>query len=519
MNIFILIKRIFIIPVIFLKYTIKRSFVDEFGEKQKLTNPTRLRFVFQDLGGVFMKFGQILAMRFDILPMDYAVSLLNLLDNAPKVSDEKMFHIFKNETGKDIGEVFSNFTATSIATASFAQVYKGTYNGEVVIIKIQKPNARKYIKSDLLLLGFLTIIIDWVGILKAVSMQEVLFQLKEWLREELDYTIETCNNQTIYDHVKKHKLKNVIIPKVYHEFATKKVLVQGFLNGFQVNKTINNLIKNPEKTKRVLKENNIDPLEVANLFIRDIMRQYFIDGFFHADPHPANLMIFPENKIGYMDFGIIGKLENDNHGMLKYIRGSANLEFHLAARGIVEFIECRIRKELGETLNRKSFKRAFDIILNFVTEQLTEDFKPVINDWHFHTGNKKSNLKQRSSAVFFLKVVKSVEKYHMKFPPDVIAFIRALLIIDMVCLKLSDDFSMVKAVNSFFESHSLDKVKVMSEEHMEEMERLHEIIYTSRSNEYIKDKEYGAKERFVDIAYALAEKYPDLYNKMKGIRI
>ena len=205
--------------------------------------------------------------------------------------------------------------------------------------------------------------------------------------------------------------------------------------------------------------------------------------------------------------------------MLKYIRASANLEFHLAAKGIVEFIESRVKKELGETLNKKSFKRAFDIILSFVTEQLTEDFKPITNDWHFHTGNRELNLKNRSSAVTFLKVVKAVEKYHMKFPPDVIAFIRALLIIDMVCLKLSDDFSMIDAVNSFFEDHSLDKVKAMSEEHMEEVERLHEIIYTSKSTEYIKDKEYNSKERFIDIAYALAEKYPDLYNKMKGIRI
>jgi predicted unusual protein kinase regulating ubiquinone biosynthesis (AarF/ABC1/UbiB family) len=107
----------------------------------------------------------------------------------------------------------------------------------------------------------------------------------------------------------------------------------------------------------------------------------------------------------------------------------------------------------------------------------------------------------------------------MKFPPDVIAFIRALLIIDMVCLKLSDDFNMVTAIRSFFEKHSLDDVRLMSTEHMEEVERIHEIIYTSKGTEYTRDKEYGAKERFTDIAYTLAEKYPELYNKMKGIRI
>lgn len=519
MQVFILIKRVFLIPIILLKYAVKKTYIDECGRGQKLTNPIRLRFVFEDLGGVFMKFGQILAMRFDILPIDYAVSLLNLLDNAPKAQDEKMFSVFFNETGKDIRKVFNNFSEVSISTASFAQIYKGSYKGEIVIIKIQKPNAQKYISSDLLLLGFFATIIDGIGVLKAVSMKKVIFQLKEWLREELDYTIETCNNQTIYDHAKKHNLKDVIVPKVYHEFATRRVLVQEFLNGFQVNKIINNLIKDPEKTNGVLKENNIDPLKVSDLFIRDMMRQYFIDGFFHADPHPTNLMIFPGNKIGYMDFGIIGKLEYDNYGMLKYIRGSANLEFHFAAKGIMDFIEVYARRKLGGALDKQSFKRIFDIIIEFITDQLTEDIKPITNDWHFYTGSKDAGLEKRSSAATFLKVVKAIEKYHMKFPPDVIAFIRALLIVDMVCLKLANDFNMINAINSFFKSYSIEEIENISARHMEEMERVHEIRYIDENTEYIRDKEYFEKEKFIDIAYALAEKYPDLYNDIKSVRI
>lgn len=519
MRVFIFISRLFIIPIVLLKYSVRRTYIDQFGVKQKLDNPTRLRLVFEDLGGVFIKFGQILAMRFDLIPMDYARALLNLLDNDRIVSNDKMFSVFSSETGKNVKDVFDNFNEKSIATASFAQVYKGTYKGESVVIKIQKPNTEKYISSDLAILRLLSYVIDKMGILRAVSMKEVVFQMKEWLKDELDYTIESCNAQTIYDHVNKHNLKNVIIPKTYHELTTKRVLVQEFLDGFQANKIINNLITEPEKTKRILKENNIDLLEVSNLFLRDIMRQYFIDGFFHADPHPANLIIFPGNKIGYIDFGIIGKLQYNNFGMLKYIKGSVNLEFHFAAEGIADFIEIRTKEELGSVLDKGGIKRIHDIVLEFIVDKLTEDFKPITNDWHFYTGNKELDLKKRSSAVTFLKVVKAVEKYYMKFPPDVIAFIRALLIIDMVCLKLTDEFNMIKAINSFFDLHSLDEVKTMSEEHMIDMERIHEIRYTEANLECIADREFNAKEKFVDIVYALAEKYPELYNKIKGIKI
>lgn len=519
MSVFIFISRIFTIPVILLKYFFKRTYVDQFGAEQKLDNPIRLRLVFEDLGGVFLKLGQILAMRFDLIPMSYARALLNLLDNDRVVSNDKMFNVFLDETGKDIRDTFDNFNEKSIATASFAQVYKGAYKGEPIIIKIQKPNTEKYISSDLVILTLLSFVIDKMGILRAVSMKEVVFQMKEWLKDELDYTIESCNAQTIYDHVKEHRLKNVVIPKTYHELTTKRVLVQEFLDGFQANKIINDLITEPEKIKLILKENNIDLLEVSNLFIRDIMRQYFIDGFFHADPHPANLIIFPGNKIGYIDFGIIGKLKSNNFGMLQYIKGSANLEFHFAAKGIADFIEIRAKGELGSILDKKNIKKLHDIILEFIVDKLTEDFKPITNDWHFYTGNKELDLKKRSSAVTFLKVVKAVEKYYMKFPPDVIAFIRALLIIDMVCLKLADDFNMIKAINSFFDLHSLDEIKTMSKEHMIEVERIHEMRYTETNLERTADREYNAKEKFIDIVYALAEKYPELYDKVKGIKI
>ena len=512
---FIFIERIFLISFIFLKYSVKKTYIDQFGVRQRLDNPIRLRLVFEDVGGIFMKFGQILAMRFDLLPINYAVALLNLLDNARTIPNNKMFGVFLDDTRKNIKDVFDNFNETSISTASFAQVYKGTYNGKDIIIKIQKPNVKRYITSDMVLLRIFAYIIDGVGILKTVSMSDVLFQFKEWLHDELDYTIEARNAQTIYDNVKKNRLENIVIPIIYHEFTTKRIIVQEFLYGFQVNKIINELMVNPEHIKNTLKENGIDLLRVSNLFISDLMRQYFIDGVFHADPHPANLMIFSKNKIGYIDFGIIGKSKYNNFDLLRYINGVAELEFKIAADGMVNFIGTYIKNEMGSVLDDKKIKTFYDIVLRFITDKLTEDFKPIVNDWHFHTGNKDLELKERSAAVAFLKMVKAVEKYHLKFPSDVIAFIRALLIIDMVCLKMADNFNMIKAIQSFFNLHSLEKVKTSI--HNKEAYRIYGTRQIKENLEYNREQEYNMKEKFTDIVYILAEKYPELYNKIKRI--
>lgn len=529
MTFFIFIGRVFSLPIIFVKYAIQRTYADEAGRKIKLDNPERLRLVFEDLGGVFMKFGQILAMRFDILPLRYAMALLNLLDNARPVANAEMFQIFREEAGKDIKEVFENINEKPLATASFAQVYEADYQGQKVIVKIQKPLVQKYIKADIALLKFLSYFIDKIGLLKAVSMKEVVWQLKEWLKDELDYTIEAHNNEVLYEHAQKHKLEEVVIPKVYPALTTKKVLVQEFLTGSQVKKIIVYLATRPEDVKKILDERNINLLEASNRFIRDLMRQFFIDKYAHADPHPANLFIFPESKIGYIDFGIIGKSIYDNYGLLRFIKGATDLDFALAGEGIVEFADTRFSKELGDVLNEdQKTKDIYEKTLAFISQKLSQDMTPIIKDWHFFTGNKTLNLSKRSSAVAFFKIVKAAEKYKIKFPPDVIAFIRSLVIIDMVCLKLTSDFDMVKAAKTFFDKYSLEGIKEMGAEHAEEIVELKDFaaLYADRvlpekagaAATMTEEKRYANKERFMGIVSALAEKYPELYNEIKEVK-
>ena len=214
------------------------------------------------------------------------------------------------------------------------------------------------------------------------------------------------------------------IPRLFPQFATKTTLAEEFFDGIPLDDFINDRAHMPDEER----------LRVANCFLRDLMRQYSVDGFFHADPHPGNLFVFEDGRIGYIDFGIMGRAVTGPIHMLKFFKGTVEPDIRYATEGLVRFAQTRIEEEARELfLQEPKYRQASDIVINFIIEKLSEDLEPTNREWHKQTGNPKLPLFERSSATAFFKMIKSAEQYGISFPPDVIGFIRALLIIDMVC--------------------------------------------------------------------------------------
>ena len=359
-------------------------------------------------------------------------------------------------------------------------------------------------------------------------MKEAVKQLEVWLKNDLDYRIEANNNQIFYEHVRKHKLEETIIPKIYKEFIFPKFMVQEFLSGSQIKRIIAYLDSRPDEAKKILDERNINLLEASGRFICDLMRQYFIDKFFHADPHPDNLIIFPGSKIGFIDFGLIGRPVYDNDGILKFIKAALDLDFLEASGGIVSFLGESLKKDIGEILETDlKIKATYEQTLKFITKKLVEDLAPALKDWHFLAGNKNYHLFERSSSNVFLKIVKAIGKYKLKFPPDAIAFLRGLVIVEIICLKLTPEFSLVKALKTYFE-RPVDEIKEEIAGHEAEAAELSDfsaLRFIDISPEKTgalslaeEEKMYTAKEKFKNFVSALAEKYPELYNELKEVR-
>lgn len=518
------------LPFLILGRTVSVIFIVlRYSVFSRCSNDVKFKLILQNLGGVFVKLGQIIAMRFDVLPAKYAYSLWDLFDKEPSLSNEEVFFVFKSETGKDIKEIFDYIEEKPIAVASFAQVYKARYKKEQVVIKIQKPGVKLYIKADLFVLKFIAFILDAFGVLKSITVKEVIIQLEHWLKDELDYRIEANNNQIIYKHItEKHHLENVFSPKIYWDYVTEKVLVQEFINGYPVNKIILDIEKNKEKTEKYLKNIDIDLKIVANEFLIDIMRQYFIDGFFQADPHPANLFALPANNIAWIDFGIVGRPEQKRIWLLKFIKAASENNLIETTKSFINFGNQLMERqiELLRTRDEKNFL-VYSKVQEFIIDALAEDFKPIINFWNNSAGNKSLSMRKRSSAVTFLKVIKAGEKYKIKLPPEVVAFIRALLIIDMVCLKMSDEFNMPKAIKMFFNRYDLAKIEKDEENHFKEKQDLYiasiniskELSRELEEEARLKQEEeyFEANEKFKDLVLVLIDKYPELYKSIKDL--
>jgi ubiquinone biosynthesis protein len=263
---------------------------------QDLSVPERVRRMLQDLGPTYVKLGQILSSRSDLLPEGWVEELSKLQDAVPPFSFEDVERIVEEEIGS-IEESFLFVDPEPIAAASIGQVHYAILNDfSQVVIKIQRPNVEAKIQSDLEFVRdtakFFHNTTDWGKKYGVVGIAEELIKT---LMDELDYTIEA----THADHLRRNmaKFKEIHVPNIYWEYTTKRVLTMEAIDGYKINDFEN------------IATLDIDRENLSSIFIHSILHQAFINGFFHADPHPGNLMIEKKTKrLVYLDTGMMGTL-------------------------------------------------------------------------------------------------------------------------------------------------------------------------------------------------------------------
>lgn len=518
--------RLFAVYSTVLKWSLRRN-GNVHGTVCRLDGPYRTLLILEELGGVYLKFGQILAMRLDLIPMRYAAVLMNLFSNVTAEPNELFFETFERHVGKPVTEVFESIEEQPIGVASFAQVYKGVLEGTAVAIKIQKPDADKTIAEDLVVLHVLIVLLKTLGFLNTVSTAQLLGQFTLWLRQELDYRIEAANLVDMGEQIKKHAFEDrVRIPRLFGRFTTRVTLVEEFFDGMTVDDIINGRVSlSPAKR-----------LKAAEAFQRDLMRQSWVDGFFHADPHPGNLMIFKDGRIGYIDFGIMGRATTAPLHFLRFIEGAVKRDARYSTEGLMRYAHTRMKSEAAELFRREpKYGQAADILIRFITQKLSENLAPMMEEWHTQTGNTSASLFERSSAVSFYKMVKESSRFGLTFPTDSIAFVRTLLIIDMVCLNLTPKFNMVESAKKFFDEFPMERVERENPWHAAEIGpartvpafapamragsagREWDIEYQAHKTGRARYRDEHTKHRLISRVVALADRYPELYTALREV--
>ena len=280
----------------YLEISLQMLFKKQPKNLERLSRPERIRLVFEELGPTFIKFGQILSTRPDLIPYEYAKELEKLQDDVPPFEYNDVRRIIWEDFGQSVDAVFQSFEEKPMAAASIGQVHRAKLeSGEEVVVKVQRPDIRKIIEVDLEIMLH-------IGYLMERHLEEFDIQhptrlvgiFARTIEKEINYKIEAANTE----HFGRQFLDNptIYIPKVYHDLTTNRVITMEYVNGVKASEIV------------TLREEGYDLVEIADRGASLLMDQFFVQGFFHADPHPGNILILPENVICYVDFGMMGRI-------------------------------------------------------------------------------------------------------------------------------------------------------------------------------------------------------------------
>lgn len=262
----------------------------------------KLRTALQSLGPTFIKLGQIASSRRDVIPEAIAVELEKLQDDVQSFEYEVVERIIEQELGALPEKLFTSFNKEPLATASIGQVHVAELpTGEEVAIKIQRPDIESIILTDLEILHNLARVLDrrleWA---RTYRIKDIIEEFSFSLKNELDYLLEGRNGERIAEQFRENP--HIKIPNIYWDFTSEKVLTMEMIRGIKVNQYED------------LEEKGYDKKRIASRITDAMLHQILEVGFFHGDPHPGNIYILPNNKVAFLDFGMVGRLSND----LKY---------------------------------------------------------------------------------------------------------------------------------------------------------------------------------------------------------
>ncbi len=327
------------------------------------------------LGPTFIKIGQSMGTRADLLPLPFVVALGELQDNVPPFPNEVAFARIEKDLGRKINEIYAEFELEPVAAASLGQVYRARlFTGEEVAVKVQRPNLEAVIKGDIGILRSVAKFAerfpqlnenaDWSGMLREFDVT---------IHEEMDYEAEGRNAERFRDHFK--NWPNVHVPKIHWNATTSKVLTMEFIHGTKVTDLaeLERLTVSPEKVNRLL--------------IKTYLKQLLEDGFFHADPHPGNLLVMPDGRLAFFDFGMVGRITPQLQAKM------IDAFFHVVSKdpgGIaqdlidLDFLKPGTNPNIVRPVVEKMFQFHLNLKLKDVNfKELTYDLADVMYDYPF----------------------------------------------------------------------------------------------------------------------------------------
>jgi ubiquinone biosynthesis protein len=391
------------------------KFFSRWQETEKHTIAERLRMAFGELGPSFIKLAQMLSSRPDLITAEYADEFKKLQDKVPPFSPEKARHIIESEFDMTLSSIFSEFQNNPVAAASIAQVHNATLkSGEKVIVKVQRPDIRVIIETDISILGAIArLMLKYIPESRLFDPEGIVNEFSRIVKKELDFIAEAKNAQRFKRNFTDNEY--IHIPSVFTDYLSPKVIVMERIEGVRIDD-----IEGIESL-------GVDRSELAMRGVDAYFKMIFEDGFFHADPHPGNIFVMSDGIIGLMDFGIVGWLTPD------IIDNLARAFLALLNRNFDQLIELYVDFGLvSEDIDIETFKREFRSDLVNLLEPLYD-----------------LNISEVNFPEYLETITLLVVKHGIKVPSDLLLVNRTILIVDNIGRQLDPEFNLVTAAEPY----------------------------------------------------------------------
>lgn len=384
-------------------------------KKAKLeTKWVKMRLICEELGPTFVKFGQILSNRPDLLPAGLVHEFEKLQDNVPPFSGEVARQVVETDLKKSTKIIFQEFSAEPFASASIAQVHKAKLmNGDVVAIKIQRPNIKEMIVEDIKVMYTLASIFEKrIPSLKAFDPQGLVKHFEESILKELDFIHESINLQRFYANLEEDKAeKRIISPRVYRDFTSSKVLTMEFMKGVK----ISNFVE--------LEKAGHDRKKCAHTLADSYLKQVFQYGFFHADLHPGNILVIPDGRLCFLDFGLMGSI------MPKDIEMIGRLFLAVKEKDVKKIIQ------------------SFQQMSGQYTVQNMREFEYAISE--FVNSYSVHGIHENEMSNVLMELKEIVVEHGLKVPSHFFLLARSMVTVEGVIHKLDPEFDMLELATPY----------------------------------------------------------------------
>lgn len=495
------------------------------GEYIRLNGPMKFRLFLETMGGAFVKLGQVLVLYPEFLPIGYGPELMGIKNRAVELPFRTMDDMFFRETGRRLEELFVEIDKKPMTSTVTAQIYKGQiYDTSTVTVKIQRPHVKAIFEADY---GVISMVLHLLGFFRLVppnKVEEILAYFVSWTRKSLNFIAEAKNADVLYQHNQKHS--SSVIPKQYLEFCTAKVLVQEFVNdAISLEEVLNY-----KKDNRDLGE-EFDPVGIIECFINDELREYFIDGFFHATPHPSNL-VFTQNYITvHLDFGIIGGSDIKRIHLMCMLYALSQKDANDFCKHLFEFGDRILQDEMEDYLKADVAKRRQEEkILEKIKGLIFEDFKKeaavILEQWFSDMENESAELLHKSSFYVFTKILRRLATYGVYLPREIQLFLRAMFLLDTIGLMTSNRYNLIMALDNFYKSHFPEILERhittgdCSREIQSKLVSLTDLDWEffKESSSTEKEKIMAARDRISELIAYYGEKYEEVGSMIKNIK-